>query len=158
MELVACIRENWGWVGIDPVAVVDRNDFGNVLVRDVGGRIWWIRPELLSCEVVAKTEAEYARLRADPEFVLDWEMRRLVQIARAKVGALEAGRCYSFKIPTALGAPYEAENMATLNTEELIKFSGYVANEIRDLPDGTPVEIPRPTPSNVATYRQTATV
>lgn len=37
-------------------------------------------------------------------------------------------------------AAYEIDNIGTIRIGELIRFSGNVANQIKDLPPGSPVE------------------
>jgi hypothetical protein len=44
MDLVSEIRDAWGWVGIDPIEVVDENDFENLIVRDADGKFWRVCP------------------------------------------------------------------------------------------------------------------
>ena len=53
MELLGQVRSAWGWVGIEPVDLIDDNDFGNLIIEDVGGQYWRLCPEDLYCEVVA---------------------------------------------------------------------------------------------------------
>lgn len=91
MDVIKLIREAWGWTGIQPVAVVAENDFGNLLVRDEAHRYWRICPEELSCEVVAGTRDELDRLISDAEFETDWRMDRLVEEARQQLGPLAEG-------------------------------------------------------------------
>jgi hypothetical protein len=72
---------------------------------------------------------------------LDWEMARLVEQARQKLGPLAAGRCYCLKVPAVLGGSYAADNMGTISRSELISFSGDLAEQIRDVPDGSHIKI-----------------
>lgn len=65
-------------------------------------------------------------------------MGALVSLAKDKLGPLSEGRKYCLKIPGVLGGSYGGDNLATLPLVELIGFSGYVARQIKDTPDGTP--------------------
>jgi hypothetical protein len=141
MNVVADIEEAWGWVGIQPVEVVGENDFGNLIIKDVHGRYWRLTPEDLSCEVVAQTRAELDQLSVDQEFLRDWHMRSLVEQAREKCGPLPEGRKYCLKIPAILGGQYGGENFATISLVELIRASGHLARQIKDLPDGAKVHL-----------------
>lgn len=136
MSVIDVVKESWGWTGIDPVEIVAMNPFGNLVVRDSRGEYWRLAPEDLLCQVVAKSGDELSKLFKDPEFAEDWEMRALVKAAHDKLGALESGRRYCLKLPGPLGGAYEAANLATLPIEELIGFTGYLAEQIKDLPDG----------------------
>jgi hypothetical protein len=133
------IREWWGWTGLDPAEIAADNLFGNVVVRATDGAYWRICPEDLSCEVIASDPEGYAALWRDDEFTTDWRMLRLVDMASAKFGPLAAGRCYCLKLPGVLGGRYDADNLGTISRDELIAFSGDVARQIKDVPDGAQV-------------------
>jgi len=135
------IRQAWGWMGLDPAEVVDRNSFGNVIVRAADGAYWRICPEEWSCEKVARDADEFATLAGSAEFRTDWEMARLVLQASQKLGPLTENRCYCLKIPAVIGGQYEPANMGTISLIELISFSGNMAERIKDLPDGSRIEI-----------------
>lgn len=135
------IREAWGWIGLDPAEVVAENAFGNLIVRAADGTYWRICPEELSCEVVARSAEEFAVLSRGDDFRTDWEMARLVEQARAKLGPLTADRCYCLKLPAVIGGAYDAANMGTISRKELVSFAGDLAEQIKDLPDGAQVQI-----------------
>jgi hypothetical protein len=141
MNIVTDIEEAWGWVGIRPEEIVGENDFGNLMIRDVQGHYWRLTPEDLSCEVIAQTRAELDRLSVDQEFLGDWYMRPLVEKAREQCGPLPEGRKYCLKIPAALGGEYDGDNLATISLVELIRASGHLARQIKDLPDGAKVSL-----------------
>jgi hypothetical protein len=127
-------------MGIESADVVAVNKFGNVIFTDQRGQYWRICPEELECKVIAESADAYRRLEQDPEFRLDWEMARLVEAAEAKYGSQPVHQCFCLKIPGALGGPYEIGNIGTLRIGELIRFSGDVAEQIKDLPSGSKVE------------------
>ena len=135
------IREAWGWTGIDPVAVTAVNAFGNIVVRSADGAFWRICPEALRCEVVARSQAEVESLWTDAAFQQDWQMTRLVDLADAKLGPVADDRCYCLKLPAVLGGQYEVSNFGTISRNELIAFSGDLAGQIKDLPDGAQVRL-----------------
>ncbi len=141
MNLVADIEEAWGWVGIQPAEVVGENDFGNLMIKDAHGRYWRLTPEDLSCVVVAHTRAELDRLSVDQDFLRDWYMHPLVEQAREKYGPLPEGRKYCLKIPAILGGEYGGNNLATISLAELIRASGHIAQQIKDLPAGAKVQL-----------------
>jgi hypothetical protein len=135
------IRKAWGWIGLDPAEVVAANSFGNLIVRANGGAFWRICPEELSCERIAKNVDEFAAISKGDEFQTDWEMSRLVDLARRTLGPLPEGRCYCLKRPAVIGGNYNASNLGTISVVELISFSGDFAEQIKDVPDGGEIEI-----------------
>ena len=139
--MIEAIEKAWGWTGIKPVEVIGENEFGNLLIRDSEGKIWRLSPEDVYCDVVANNDAEYKDLIEDPEFMEDWTMENLVSFAREKLGSLSDTRKYCLKIPGILGGEYGGDNLGTAPLEEIIAFSGDIAKQIRDLPDGTQIKI-----------------
>ena len=141
MNLIDEIRQSWGWLGLNPVEVIGENDFGNLIVKDSESRYWRISPEDCYCRIVATTRQELDTLSDDQEFLRDWYMRNLVELAFQKCGPLPEGRKYCLKIPGFLGGDYDGDNIATAPLVELIRMSGDIARQTRDLPGGTSVEL-----------------
>lgn len=140
-ELLATIAKAWGWCGVEPSVIVGENEFGNLLVKDFAGRYWRICPEDVYCKVVAADDAAFARLVADPEFRIDWEMRSLADAARAKFGTLEASRRFYLVIPGILGGEYSSENIQHAPLLEIIGVSGDIGRQLKDLPEGAQVQL-----------------
>lgn len=141
MSLIAEIREFWGWIGLDPVEVVGENDFGNLMIKDVEGRYWRLCPEDGYCRVVASTRAELDALSTNQEFLRDWYMRELVVEAQDRCGALPEEKKYCLKIPGHLGGEYGGDNLAVVSLIELVRASGCLAEQIKDLSDGSQVQL-----------------
>lgn len=141
MSIIQEIRESWGWVGINPVEIVGENDFGNLMIEDVEGKYWRLCPEDAYCEVLANTRDELVRLSSEQEFLEDWCMETLVEQARASLGELSEGTKYSLVIPGVLGGEYAISNIKIAPLIELVRFSGDVAKQIDDLPDGAEIEL-----------------
>lgn len=141
MSLVETIRLAWGWCGVDPVEVVGENDFGNLMVKDALGHYWRLCPEDLSCTIVARNREELDVLSSNQEFLRDWHMSALVDEAFEKLGVLPEGRTYCLKIPGVLGGEYGGDNLATIELEELVRASGNIAQQIKDLPNGAKVRL-----------------
>ena len=142
MDLLAAISEGWSWKGLDPVEVLDVNAFGNVIVRCRDGAIWRIVPEDAEASPIADGMSALAVLRADPEFRLDWKRDLLIRRAAVVVGALEAGRCYTLKMPSVLGGRYDDDaNLGSVPLVELVSFSGDLARQLDTVPDGAEFRI-----------------
>ncbi|MFL5240785.1 MAG: T6SS immunity protein Tdi1 domain-containing protein [Gemmataceae bacterium] len=135
------IREAWGWMGLEPAEVVAANSFGNLIIRATDGAFWRICPEEWSCQKIASNSEDFATVSSANKFRIEWEMSRLVEQAREKLGPLPEGRCYCLKVPAVIGGAYEVTNMGTISLVELTSFAGDMAKQIKDLPDGSKIEI-----------------
>ena len=141
MDLIETILASWGFTGLDPVRIVARNAFGNVIVEASDASYWRICPEDVSCKPIAASADELEQLRSSAEFDHDWQMAPLIAVAQAKLGVTPEGRCYCLKIPAVLGGDYSEENLGTIELAELLSVSGSIARQIQDLPDGTRVRL-----------------
>lgn len=141
MDLVSEIRGAWGWVGVDPVEVVDQNSFGNLIIKDRDGKFWRLCPEDVYCEVIAKDCDELHDLSNDPEYLEDWRMSALVEAAEKGLGPLSEGQVYCLTIPGVLGGAYDISNVKAVTIIELLRFSGDLGKQIRDLPDGEQIQL-----------------
>jgi hypothetical protein len=150
--MLQTIHKAWGWIGLDPAEILATNAFGNVIVRATDGSYWRVCPEGWSCEQVARNVDEFAAVSRDEEFRIDWDMEHLVDLARRKLGPLSEGWCYCLKLPAVIGGSYEAGNLGTNTLDELIRFSGDMAKQIKDVPDGGYIRIGilRPSPPSQA--------
>lgn len=140
MNLLEELRKSWGWVGMEPLEVVGENDFGNLIIKDKDSKYWRLCPEDLTCEVVAQNRKELDALSHDQEFLYGWYMKNLATQAKELLGPLSEGRKYCLKIPGVLGGEYGGSNLATAPLVELVRFSGDVAKQIKDLPNGAQVQ------------------
>ncbi|AEG01126.1 DUF1851 domain-containing protein [Methylomonas methanica] len=141
MNLISEIKNSWSWVGIDPEEIVGENDFGNLMIRDCEGKYWRLCPEDVYCKVVAENRAELDALSRNQEFLADWYMEALVTQARQALGPLPEDRKYHLVIPGALGGEYAISNIKTAPLVELVRFSGDIGRQIKDLPDGSQIEL-----------------
>jgi hypothetical protein len=135
------IRNAWGWTGLIPAEVIYGNPFGNLIVKAADDAFWRICPEELKCEKIAADFDKLAELWHDKNFRLDWEMTKIVAVAEKKLGQLQQGRCYCFKLSPVVGGKYDVTNLGEISIAELIIFSGDFAKQIKDVPDGGQIEI-----------------
>jgi hypothetical protein len=140
-DIIKELRESWGWVGLEPVEVVGESDFGNLIVRDQDGRYWRLAPEDCTCQIIAADRCELDALTVDQDFLHDWYMAALVDAAREKFGTLVEGRKYCLRIPGLLGGEYGGSNLASAPLVELVRTSGSIAQQVRDLPDGAVISL-----------------
>ena len=98
-------------------------------------------PEELDCARIAADLASFDKMARDPDFIEDWDMLRLVDLARQGCGALEPGTVYHLVIPAVLGGRYDADNFRSISLSELVAVSGDMAQQIANLPDGAQVTI-----------------
>ncbi|MCW8943715.1 MAG: DUF1851 domain-containing protein [Sedimenticola sp.] len=141
MSILNEIKNAWSWVGIEPEEVVVENEFGNLIVKDSTDKFWRLCPEDVYCEVVANSIEEYNALIKNEEFLEDWFMSGMVEEAEKALGKLEPGYKYHMVIPGVLGGEYGGSNVKVAPLNEIVRFSGDLGKQIKDLPGGSEVEL-----------------
>ena len=139
--MLKTIHKAWSWSGLVPAEVIYVNPFGNLIVKAVDGAFWRICPEELKCKKIAADSEKFTELWNDKDFQLDWEMTKMAVIAEKKLGRLQQGRCYCFKLSPVVGGTYDVTNLGEISLTELIAFSGDFAKRIKDVPDGGQIRI-----------------
>lgn len=141
MNILEEVKESWGWVGIDPVEIIDENEFGNLILRDSDGRFWRLCPEDVYCNIIAENTEEYNELVKDKKFNEDWFMESIVAEAKKRLGPLKHGYKYYLVIPGVFDGDYEGENIQSVPFYEVIRYSGDIGRQIKDLPEGSKVDL-----------------
>lgn len=100
-----------------------------------------ICPEELSFEKIASNLNEYEILKSTEDFILDWEMIKMVDLAKAEIGELADFEKYCLKIPAPISKNYSIENIGKISFLKLISFSGDLAHQMDDLEDGEEIEL-----------------
>lgn len=139
--LLEAVAEGWSWKLGRPVAIIATNRFGNAIVQNEQGQFFRIMPEEWECELLASSAEELEQTRKSDDFIRDWEMTALVQRAQTFLGPLEEGEVYYLVIPGCLGGKYAEENIRKNSLRELLAYSGEMARQIDDVPDGGSVTI-----------------
>lgn len=140
-DLLQAISQGWSWKLGKPVEIIATNRFGNAIIRNEAGQYFRIIPEEWQCELLAGSAADLAEKRKQPDFVRDWEMLPLVARAEAAHGALTEGQVYYLVVPGVLGGKYSEDNIRKISLTELMAYSGDMAHQINDVPDGAEVKI-----------------
>ena len=93
------------------------------------------------CEIVANTREDLDSLSSNQEFLENWYMQSLVEQAKEKYGSPEEGKKYHLVIPGVLGGEYCISNINTAPLIEIIRLSGDIGKQIKELPDGAQVQL-----------------
>ena len=139
--MIAEINKAWNWKGFNATEIIRTNDFGNVIFKTDKNEYWRICPEETSCEKIAESELEFDRLSTDSEFIEDWEMTNLVEIAKLELGELSENQKFCLKMPAVIGGEYDKANIGKISFVELISFSGDLGFQIKDMKDGQKIKL-----------------
>jgi len=139
-SLLESIQEGWGWAIGTPMRVIAINSFGNVVVQNSKGQFYRIIPESLEYVFLCDAEDDLEEVMKDSKFAFDWDMKLLRDQAEHALGRLSTNECYHLVIPAPLGGAYDLTNIKKIPIGEWLSFTGFVANKIKDLPDGAQIK------------------
>jgi hypothetical protein len=103
------------------------------------GKVWRFNPESAAREEVARHLDEWAeKILADYSFETgyqqahDWQQQN---------GRLMEGQRLIPRVPFIMGGKYEADNLFALDAVKGMRYRADIWKQIRDLPDGSPIQL-----------------
>ena len=135
------LTESWDWlIGTDKKPIL-MSSIGDLFLEDKNGICYWLNVGEGILEKVANDTKEFKTKLEDNEQVDEWFLIGLV--AKLKESGLELTdkHLYGYKKLPVLGGEYEPENFELTDIEVHFELSGQIQKQIKDLPDGTKVNI-----------------
>lgn len=140
MTLVEVVNEAWGWTGLTARRIVAESSMGHLVLTDTEDRLFYLDPDGMAL-IPLGTEAEAQAHLASEEAKELWSGGALVTEARKRFGEPPEGSVFTIKPHAMIEGRYEPESLCVMPLDELIRFTGDVAQQIKDLPDGSPIQL-----------------
>lgn len=132
--------ESWYWlIGNDKKPILI-SSIGDLFLEDQNG-IYWLNVGEGIIEKVAENETEFKTKLNDNEIVNEWFLLELVAELKRTGLLLTEKKLYGYKTLPILGGEYTPENFELIDVEVHFELSGEIHKQIKDLPDGTKVNI-----------------
>jgi hypothetical protein len=133
--------KTWTWLMGADKRVVLISAIGDMFVIDEEGKVYWLDIGAGELSLVAGNNQEFEGKLRDMEQVNEWFMIDLTTKLRQSERKLKDGQVYSYKKLPIIGGKYHVDNFAPLSIEEHFGYTGDLHRQMKDLPDGTTVEI-----------------
>jgi hypothetical protein len=135
------LTEDWNWlIGTDKTPIIV-TAIGDMFLKDTNQKIYWLDVGQGKCEIVADRLQDFEDKLKDIEQVNEWFMIDLTTALRLSGKELKDGQLYSYKKLPIIGGDYTVDNFAPLDIVEHFGYTGDIHKQIKDLPNGTKVEI-----------------
>ncbi|MCJ2186577.1 hypothetical protein [Novosphingobium beihaiensis] len=134
------LHRDWSWTGVAFEEIIAVSPMGHVLLADTEGTIHYLDPDTREL-IRLGGEDQAAQYMGDPEVALVWRAEALAQAARQRLGPPQDGEVYSRTPEALLAGDYAPETLIRLPLAELLSFTGQVACQTQDLPEGTPIQL-----------------
>jgi hypothetical protein len=130
---------DWAWLIPPTFTVWIMNRFGDLFIVLDEGTVHMLDLGLGTLEKVAENRDDFCTKLDQDDNAKQWLMIPLVDRLVASGLTLKAGQCYGYKIPPVMGGGYTVENSGVLPIREQFGVCASIQNQIKDLPEGTPV-------------------
>lgn len=116
-----------------------QNLMGHLVLSDAQDAYFYLDPDGMQVIALGTREDALAHLKGEEAKEL-WSGGKLVDAARQKFGDPPQGCVFTLKPHAMVEGRYDIDEVCILPLDELIRFSGDVARQIHDLPDGSQIQ------------------
>ncbi len=131
----------WKWLTGDIKRIILVSVIGDLFLELEDGSVKWLNAGEGTFTKVANSVAQFQLLLQNDDNIDNWFLPLLVEKLITGGKVLKEGEIYSFRKPPVLGGEYSFDNFEQTSISVHFAFSGQICEQIKDLPDGTPVKI-----------------
>ncbi len=134
------VLSDWRWLIGSSKNPVLLSASGDAFIQDINdGTVYCLDTAVAEIHKVANSIDEFQQLLSDKEFVVNYFAVKMVgDLIKSNIN-LQNGQIYTFITPPVLGGEYTLENVEVTDIEIHFSLLGQIHNQIRNLPDGTPI-------------------
>ncbi len=135
------LLKEWRWLCPQKVALVARNAFGDLYLRDESRKIWRLDVAVGEIKQVAESEIRFRELASTKEKREEW-FAESDELAAARQGLTPGpNECVGFKTPLVFAESGTPNNAYVADLYEYVSFLGKIHRQISQLPDGAKVRL-----------------
>lgn len=131
----------WQWRLTGMQAVVTISSLGDLFLLGQDSAVYWLQTDRGNLIKVAENLEQYQQYLTDEDKIDNWFLPFLVEQLLNAGKTLKENEVYSFKKPTVIGGEYDIDNIEPTDMSIHFAFTGQINEQIKDLPDGTKVNI-----------------
>jgi hypothetical protein len=136
-DILSC----WMWKVTDMKAVAVMSVLGDLFLVGKDDAVYWLQTDNGDLTKVAEDLAQFEQYLNDEEKIDLWFLPLLVEKLITSGKILNENEVYSYKKLPVIGGEYSVENIDPADISVHLAFSGQICEQIKDLPDGTKVNI-----------------
>jgi hypothetical protein len=133
--------ENWLWLIPDFKQILLISKMGDMFLSANNGHVYWLATDDGSLTKIADSKAEFEQMLTDEANIDNWFLPSLVGKLLVANKYLGKNEVYSFKKLPIIGGEYSVDNIDPVNISVHFTLTGIIHEQIKDLPDGTKVQI-----------------
>jgi hypothetical protein len=132
---------DWRWLCKEPMALVARNAFGDLFLRDGSGQVHQLDVAIGKLTKVAASEKEFCELALTSERQEEWFAVKDEKAAIARGLEPSETQCIGFSVPLVFAEGGSPDTAYVVDLYEHVSFLGDLNRQISDLPEGAKVRL-----------------
>lgn len=133
---------DWRWLCPEQVSLVARNAFGDLFLKNIEGKIFWLQVTTGQLAEIAASEAEFHDLLEREECRKAWFCEADAQAFDNHGFRPNATQCIGFKIPLIFSESKDVpDNAYVADLYEQVSFLGDLHRQVANSPDGSLVRL-----------------
>ena len=133
------ICSSWQWCLSDQKTILFVSCVGDMFLVGNDDTVNWLDTSVGQIKKVADSLKQFEQLLNDDENIDNWFLTTLVEQLVDNGKTLKENEVYSFKKLPVLGGEYSIDNLEVTDISVHFGLTGSIAEQIKDLPDGTKV-------------------
>jgi hypothetical protein len=135
------IFSSWQWLLAGQKSLAILSKMGDMFLIGEDNRVNWLQTGVGTIDKVADSLEDFVQMLADEANVDNWFLPSLVEELIRVGKLLKNHEVYSFINPPILGGDYSVDNFMPVDISVHFAFAGQICEQVRNLPDGTKVNI-----------------
>jgi hypothetical protein len=136
-DILSC----WHWLIGDITAVHTISVLGDIFLIGKDKGIYWLQSDCGKLSKIADNNAKFEKKLSDEAEYDEWFLPQLVEKLIDAGKILKENEVYSYNKLPVIGGEYSVENIEPTDMSVHFAFSGQICEQIKNLPDGTKVNI-----------------
>jgi hypothetical protein len=134
------LLEDWAWLLRNTFTLIALNNFGDMFLRDEGGKVHFLELATGQVTTIAESMEEFQRLSEDKNYRARWFLLGLLTELDHAGMAITKGECFGFKKPPVLGGRIELSNIEITQLSVYASLMGQIHQQVRNLPPGAKIK------------------
>ena len=135
------LTKDWAWLIGDEFTPIIITSIGDMFLSTRQGEIYWLNVGEGTFDPVANGLVELKDKLNNEQVADEWFMFELAKALESSISRLHQGKLFSFKKLPIIGGTYDISNFQLIDIEVHFSLTGQIHKQLRDLPDGTKVNI-----------------
>jgi hypothetical protein len=132
---------DWRWLVPHSMALLARNAFGDLFLRDDSGAVFWLDVAVGKFTRVADSEMQFRDLAMTTQQRQEWFAEADEQAGERRGLRPDSTQCIGFAVPLVFAESGSTDTPFVTDLYEYVSFLGDLHQHIADLPEGAKVRL-----------------